>query len=338
MIEEEGSSGSSNSDSDSSDSIYNPKKPSKLMKWKPLKLSVGNLELSPQMFIDCDLTIFDGLGIKGWEKFKAQLEEWKIGKPWASLVEARPIRGMSHELMKWVALIKLFSRCSLSFYSDKLVAISGMAQTLAPALNCDYLAGLWRKDLEHQLLWKVTQPRPAPEKSHTRGPSWTWASVDGAIEIQEWRGYFYDRIPGDITWMAKVGNASVRLGEIGRYGHVRSGHLTLTGRLGVFRIINNEPEISVNTNENPGIKRPWVRAFWDTQELTEKFGTPDPRTYVKHHSTYGAEKGIKGSMDPRDIFFAPVRVMDSDPDGSDYEQPMLTGLLLLPTNTISLES
>lgn len=36
-------------------------------------------------------------------------------------------------------------------------------------------------------------------------------------------------------------------------------------------------------------------------------------------------------MHPLDIFFAPVRVMDADPVGHDAEQPMLTGLLLLPT-------
>ena len=158
-------------------------------KWKPPRRSLKSLGLTPQDFEDCDLDILDGLDIKGWGKFKAQLQGWNIGQQ-ANSVEPRPIRGMPHGLDQWVAVVRFFSRCSLSFSSDKLVAISGMAQTLAPKLKCDYLAGLWRKDLEHQLLWKVIQPRPAPEKNHTRGPSWTWASVDGEIDIPEWGGYF----------------------------------------------------------------------------------------------------------------------------------------------------
>ncbi|KAL7755761.1 hypothetical protein ACKLNR_014288 [Fusarium oxysporum f. sp. zingiberi] len=329
MPEKGVSSESSDSDSDDADSnwgSYILNKPSESMKWKPPKFSVKSLGLSPESFEDCDLDIFDGLDIKGWEKFKAQLEGWKIGRKWANSVESRPIRGMPHEFMQWVALVKLFSRCSLSYSSDKLVAISGMAQTLAPKLNCDYLAGLWRKDLEHQLLWKVTRPRPAPKRDHTRGPSWTWASVDGTIDIPEWRG-----IAGDITWMAKVDGVSVRPAKTGKYGHALSGILALTGRLGVFRIVKNEPENSVNVNGSLGSKRPWIQASWDTQELAEKFGASEPRTYVQHHSTYGTEKGTRRGMHPLDIFFAPVRVMDADPDRYDYEQPMLTGLLLLPT-------
>ncbi len=175
------------SDSDSDHLSYDP---GKSRRWKPRKFSVKTFELIPRDFEDCDLNILDGLDLKGWKKFKAQLEGWNIGRQ-ANPVNCRGIRGMPHELSQWVAIVGLFSGCSLSFSSDKLVAISGMAQTLAPGLNCDYLAGLWRKDLEHQLLWKVTQPRPAPEGNHARGPSWTWASVDGAVEIPEWRGYFY---------------------------------------------------------------------------------------------------------------------------------------------------
>ena len=179
---------SQSSDSDSDQWNYDLK--SRMSrKWKPPRHSLKDLDLTPQDFEDCDLDILDGLDIKGWEKFEAQLERWNIGRQ-ANSVESRPIRGMPHGLSQWVAVVRLFSRCSLSFSSDKLVAISGMAQTLVPKLNCDYVAGLWRKDLEHQLLWKVTRPRPAPEKDQTRGPSWTWASVDGEIDIPEWRGYF----------------------------------------------------------------------------------------------------------------------------------------------------
>lgn len=100
---ESSDSDSDDSDSDDSDSYwrsYIPDKPSKSTKWKPRKLSVKSLELSPHRFEDCDLHILDGLDIKGWDKFKAQLEGWNIGRHWANSVESRPFRGMPHELMQ----------------------------------------------------------------------------------------------------------------------------------------------------------------------------------------------------------------------------------------------
>ena len=120
---------SQSSDSDSDQWNYDLK--SRMSrKWKPPRHSLKDLDLTPQDFEDCDLDILDGLDIKGWEKFEAQLERWNIGRQ-ANSVESRPIRGMPHGLSQWVAVVRLFSRCSLSFSSDKLVAISGMAQTLA---------------------------------------------------------------------------------------------------------------------------------------------------------------------------------------------------------------
>ncbi len=137
--------------------------------------------------------------------------------------------------------------------------------------------------------------------------------------------------------MAKVDHASIQLAETGKYGQARSGILTMTGRLGVLRIVKDVPESSTKSgvnqdaNRGPEKERQWFSASWDTQELAERFGSPGFYTYVQHHSTYGTGKGARGTLHPLDVFFVPVRVMDSDPDDYDYEQPMLTGLLLLPT-------
>lgn len=133
--------------------------------------------------------------------------------------------------------------------------------------------------------------------------------------------------------MAKVDDVSVQLAETGEYGQAQSGTLTLTGRLGVLRIVKNvsNDKDHQDADRNPESKKLWIAASWDTQELAEQFGTSGQRTYVKHHPTYWTRKGARLSMHPLDVFFVPVRVMDADPDEHDYEQPMLTGLLLLPT-------
>lgn len=107
--------------------------------------------------------------------------------------------------------------------------------------------------------------------------------------------------------------------------------MTLTGRLGVFRIDKEKLGNPVNGNGNLIRTQRWVVASWDTQELEAIFGKSGQNTVLWRYSTYGTGKGSSGSMNSLDVFYLPVRVMDADPDESDYELPMLTGLLLLPT-------
>jgi hypothetical protein len=87
--------------------------------------------------------------------------------------------------------VEIFSNCALLYSKDKLIAIAGMARMISLDMKCSYLTGMWRKDLEHQLLWNVKKAMPSIKKDGTRGPSWSWASVDGGIEISDWSGYFY---------------------------------------------------------------------------------------------------------------------------------------------------
>jgi hypothetical protein len=44
-----------------------------------------------------------------------------------------------------------YSKCQMSLSKDKLIALSGVAQNLQRASGDEYLAGMWRKDLEWQL-------------------------------------------------------------------------------------------------------------------------------------------------------------------------------------------
>lgn len=66
-----------------------------------------------------------------------------------------------------------------------------MARVLSKEMECEYVSGMWRRDLEHQLLWRVQYPMAAVKEDQMRGPSWTWTSVDSTIEILDWRGNFY---------------------------------------------------------------------------------------------------------------------------------------------------
>jgi hypothetical protein len=81
----------------------------------------------------------------------------------------------------WSALIQLYTSCSLTQPKDKLIAISGIARWIHERHGGDYVCGLWREDVEEQLLWYAKYPVKRPEKY--RAPSWSWASVDGEVYL-----------------------------------------------------------------------------------------------------------------------------------------------------------
>ncbi|KAL2064515.1 hypothetical protein VTL71DRAFT_3652 [Oculimacula yallundae] len=247
------------------------------------------------------------------------------------LAEPVSIRGMTLEQTKWLLIVLIYTQCSLTFGKDKLVAISGLAGRLSKDIGCKYLAGLWRRDLEHQLLWKVNKTYPAPKQGVMRGPSWSWASVDGAIDIPSWHGFIRSNMPGEITWLSKVDSAQTCFAGPDEFGQVRSGILHITGRLGVFRIekaASNDPapqdEKLLTTNMELDIS-------WDTVEVEDRFGKSSKGTCVGCYSQYGFGHGPSIEDGLLDVFYLPVRIMTADPNSCYAERPMLTGLLLLPT-------
>ena len=80
----------------------------------------------------------------------------------------------------WRSIMISYSQGRLTHDSDKLVAISGVARNIAQQFRGEYVAGMWRENLIEQLLWFVSGA-PEPRPSGYRAPSWSWASVNGAI-------------------------------------------------------------------------------------------------------------------------------------------------------------
>jgi hypothetical protein len=140
--------------------------------------------------IGIDPELLNELPLKDSDAIKKKLNNWNLMNSPDNL-RPPPVKHMTQAQRKWCVAIEAYSNCALSFSKDKLVAISGMASRMSGEMRCQYLAGMWRKDLEHQLLWKVSNALPAIREDGTRGPSWSWASVDGAIAFDYWHGFFY---------------------------------------------------------------------------------------------------------------------------------------------------
>lgn len=80
----------------------------------------------------------------------------------------------------WYGVVEEFSRLSLTYQSDKLEALNGVARVFWEKLNCRYLKGLWEDDMAKGLLWNVTRfppAKPSTRQSSEVAPTWSWASL-----------------------------------------------------------------------------------------------------------------------------------------------------------------
>lgn len=85
----------------------------------------------------------------------------------------------------WRQMVVQYSPLQLTYPSDKLPALAGLAAWMKGKHKREYLAGLWGDTLVHDMCWYRTIPEghqlpPPPEPQ--RAPTWSWSSVDGPIE------------------------------------------------------------------------------------------------------------------------------------------------------------
>lgn len=135
--------------------------------------------------------------------------------------------------VRWGHLVRAYTACSLTFQSDKLIAFSGVAKYMAEILKDEYVAGMWRRYLEGELLWhaeKDTLGGTSSRPVEYRAPSWSWASVHGRVR------------PGK----ASVENSLIKVEKVhleyrtdDKTGEVTGGWLRLRGVLKKLRLVRN---------------------------------------------------------------------------------------------------
>ncbi|OGM46136.1 hypothetical protein ABOM_004891 [Aspergillus bombycis] len=135
-----------------------------------------------------------------------------------------------HEITRarWYRLVALYSRRCLTFPSDKLPAISGIAREYGKVLGSAYVAGLWGNSLVEGLTW---QPLGRCRAVHEyRAPSWSWASVDGMV----------DELYREIRPIASVLDLNVDVDGDNPYGRVKSGWIRIEAPLFPLFLVDYE--------------------------------------------------------------------------------------------------
>lgn len=136
----------------------------------------------------------------------------------------------------WLQVVADYSKRKLTFRSDIFAALAGAASIFQAYFGERYLAGLFEGDLLRSLLWRVKDSSSAARVSLSHTPSWSWASVVGAVgpEIAVNSSLIPPRLVGDLTTQVLVAETYLTDGLLAPTNHFRDvsgGKIRLEGYL-----------------------------------------------------------------------------------------------------------
>lgn len=196
---------------------------------------------------------------------------------------------------KWDKLVEAYSRRNLSVATDKLPAISGLAQVVADRQPGDeYLAGVWKGNLLKGLSWFPYKSRGLdfvgaeawpPGPADTGIPSWSWAAYRGPITFvgESWFSGGWHTIigpDGEESWVKKgpeivVKSVSVTRVGMDPFGRVSGGELVLEGWTAEFVLSEDclvgEPETASSSNKPPFTSKCYSASVDDIPVVTVFF-------------------------------------------------------------------
>lgn len=142
-------------------------------------------------------------------------------------IESGSKTGPQDDLWKlWKGIVELYTTKRLTYTSDKLVALAGIAKLMEQALDDQYCAGLWRKRLVTQLFWSCEEEELRPRPKPYRAPSWSWASLDGRIELS-----MCSETDSEVTTLINITDCKVENTTDDTTSSVTGGILRLSGWL-----------------------------------------------------------------------------------------------------------
>ena len=169
-----------------------------------------------------------------------------------ALKPSNQIATTSHTNRLWYKDIECqsYSGRNLTNFSDRLIAVSGVAKLFKQASKLHYLAGTWLESLPGGLCWR-SMAAAARSRPDYIAPSWSWASFDSAVE------YLEDALEADSSHDAcEIINAWVKTRSGDEMGTVIDGELTLsapvlTGDIGSMITEAGTYEVDESPPEEP---------------------------------------------------------------------------------------
>lgn len=172
-------------------------------------LSPRNLIYGSRLIWQCNTAQHSHGGVEDWslDVLGAGNRKFSCGAfgPDNPSSTARPIDffTLRQVFQVWYTAVQEYTRRSLTYPSDKLPAVGGMAKRFHEITGDTYLAGLWKSNLAHDLMWHTNPSQPVRYSNLEtwRAPSWSWACTDNKVS--------FDKLTDDSTLLAKALNCNV---------------------------------------------------------------------------------------------------------------------------------
>ncbi|KAF8849325.1 HET-domain-containing protein, partial [Acephala macrosclerotiorum] len=196
---------------------------------------------------------------------------------------ARPRQTFQED---WVTILHLYSKSQLTYKSDKLVALAGIARKAQMDSGDEYIAGLWRTGMEELLCWANIGP-PRRKGGSYQAPTWSWASVDGAIRCAKpytlYRLQLYSTVL-DVTVSAATQDP---------FGQLSDGKLTLrcSTMLSANAVIDPEGHLSISL-KGTGIFQDVNFDIEETTNIEAVFVPVAARLALRHPKERGELHGL----------------------------------------------
>jgi len=140
---------------------------------------------------------------------------------------------------KWTDTVERYSSMALTEASDRLVAIGGLAKVIQEQTGDGYIAGIWRQDLDLQLLWFAYDSKRVDEIY--RAPTWSWASIGQPVR-------FLGRLEGgsEPQRYTQVSDVAIDYTSSSSFGQVCGGYIRLRCKYFGPCMIKYEPNAIFN--------------------------------------------------------------------------------------------
>jgi hypothetical protein len=167
----------------------------------------------------------------------------------------------------WMMIVSRYSETSFTNAEDRLIALSSLARFVHTKLGYDnvYCAGIWRESLEQDLLWhKKDPPNSKTQQRLNLAPTWSWASVTGAISCL---GQDQSRksFPQPVVLSAQVLSIHiVPMHHDNPYGNLLEGNLKLVAQvLDVLLWTKNVKSRKFSICDHNKPVSVWRSVYWD---------------------------------------------------------------------------
>ena len=169
----------------------------------------------------------------------------------------------SSSILRWIEIVQQYAMREMSEPSDKLIAISAVAQRFVSLTEGRwglYYAGIWRERFFEQLLWATSKGQIAKRPVQYRAPSWSWAAIDGRLDWPSTGELINAEI---LCTLLDVGIQPLRSKQ--PYGAVTTRRIKVHGEF--KRVLWSADRKTVKDNENQAaVTRGFMQTYPDVRE------------------------------------------------------------------------